>query len=71
MNWDNSLISRLVWSAVFFFFFGLFFVALLFVVLVLDGVFIGVGSGSTSYLEMVAIAERKKDEKRNVKAITT
>jgi ribose 5-phosphate isomerase A len=36
-----------------------------------DGDVIGVGSGSTSYLALVAIAERVKTEKLNIKAIAT
>src|ERR1700748_892788 len=36
-----------------------------------DGDVIGVGSGSTSYLALVAIAERVKKEKLNIKAIAT
>jgi ribose 5-phosphate isomerase A len=36
-----------------------------------DGDVLGIGSGSTSYLALLAIAERVKQEKLNVKAIPT
>jgi len=36
-----------------------------------DGDVIGVGSGSTSYLALLAIAKRVKEEKLNIKAIPT
>ena len=38
---------------------------------VMDGDIIGVGSGSTSYLALLAIAERIKSEKLHIKAIPT
>ena len=36
-----------------------------------DGDVIGVGSGSTSFMALIAIAEKIKAEKLNIKAITT
>ena len=71
MNWDNSLISRLEWSAEIINTNGKQKVAQEIAAKVKDGDIIGVGSGSTSYLALVAIAERIKTEKLNVKAITT
>jgi ribose 5-phosphate isomerase A len=71
MNWDNSLISRLEWSAEIINLNGKQKVAQEIAAKVKDGDILGVGSGSTSYLALVAIAERIKAEKLNVKAITT
>ena len=71
MNWENSLISQLEWSAEIINIRGKQKVAEEIAAKVNDGDILGVGSGSTSYLALVAIAKRIKTEKLNVKAITT
>ncbi|MFB9844551.1 ribose 5-phosphate isomerase A [Mucilaginibacter ginsenosidivorans] len=71
MNWKNSLISRLEWSGEIININGKQKVAWEIAAKVKDGDILGVGSGSTSYLALVAIAERIKSEKLSVKAITT
>lgn len=66
-----SLISNLEWSAEIINRSGKEKVANEIAAKVKDGDVLGVGSGSTSYLALLAIAERVKAEKLNIKAIPT
>jgi len=66
-----SLIEKLDWSAEIINISGKQKVAQEIAAKVKDGDVIGIGSGSTSYLALVAIAERIKTEGLNVKGITT
>jgi ribose 5-phosphate isomerase A len=71
MNWESSLIKELGWSAKIINQSGKEKVAHEIAAKVKDGDILGVGSGSTVYLALLAIAERIKTEKLNVKAIPT
>ena len=71
MNWESSLIKELGWSAQIINQSGKQKVAQEIAAKVKDGDILGVGSGSTVYLALLAIAERIKAEKLNVKAIPT
>lgn len=71
MNWGNNLISTLEWSGAIINQSGKQKVALEIAAKVKDGDVLGVGSGSTVYLALLAIAERIKNEKLNVLAIPT
>jgi ribose 5-phosphate isomerase A len=71
MNWQSNIIENLAWSGAIINREAKQKVALKIAERVKDGDVIGVGSGSTSYLALFAIAERVKDEKLNIKAIAT
>ncbi|HZY35824.1 MAG TPA: ribose 5-phosphate isomerase A [Mucilaginibacter sp.] len=71
MNWQSSIIENLAWSDTIINREAKQKVALKIAEKVTDGDVIGVGSGSTSFLALVAIAERVKAEKLNIKAIAT
>src|SRR6201995_1000086 len=71
MNWNSDLISSLNWSADIINIEGKQKVADEIAKKVKDGDILGVGSGSTSYLALLAIAKKVKDEKLNIKAIPT
>jgi ribose 5-phosphate isomerase A len=71
MNWENSLIQNLQWSGEIINKAGKQKVAEEIAAKVKDGDVLGVGSGSTVYMALLAIADRVKAEKLNVKAIPT
>jgi ribose 5-phosphate isomerase A len=71
MNWGNSLISTLEWSGTIINKSGKQKVALEIAAKVKDGDILGVGSGSTVYMALLAIADRIKAEGLNIKAIPT
>lgn len=71
MNWESSLIKELGWSAQIINQSGKQKVAQQIAAKVKDGDILGVGSGSTVYLALLAISERIKAENLNVKAIPT
>jgi ribose 5-phosphate isomerase A len=71
MQWQSNLIKNLSWSDTIINREAKQKVALKIAEKVKDGDVIGVGSGSTSFLALVAIAERVKAEKLNIKAIAT
>jgi ribose 5-phosphate isomerase A len=71
MQWQSNLIKNLSWSDTIINREAKQKVALKIAEKLKDGDVIGVGSGSTSFLALVAIAERVKAEKLNVKAIAT
>ena len=71
MNWQSNIIQNLAWSDTIINREAKQKVALQIAAKVREGDVIGVGSGSTSYLALVAIAERVKAEKLNIKAIAT
>jgi ribose 5-phosphate isomerase A len=71
MNWGSDLIKNLEWSDKIINITGKQKVAEEIAAKVKDGDILGVGSGSTSYLALIAIAHRIKDEKLSVKAILT
>lgn len=71
MDWQSSLIKNLEWSADIINISGKQKVATQIAGKVKDGDVLGVGSGSTVYLALIAIAERIKTEKLIVKAIPT
>jgi len=71
MNWQSNIIQNLAWSDTIINREAKQKVALKIAGKVKDGDVIGVGSGSTSFLALIAIAERVKAEKLNVKAIAT
>jgi len=71
MNWDSDLINSLNWSADIINREGKQKVADEIAKKVKDGDILGVGSGSTSYLALLAIAKKVKEEKLNIKAIPT
>jgi ribose 5-phosphate isomerase A len=71
MNWKSSLIQELEWSAEIINQSGKQKVAQDIAAKVKDGDVLGVGSGSTVYLALLAIAQRIMAEKLNVKAIPT
>ena len=71
MDWNSKLIQNLEWSSEITHISGKQKVADEIAAKVKDGDILGVGSGSTAYLALVAIAKRIKEEKLNVKAIPT
>jgi ribose 5-phosphate isomerase A len=70
MDWNSSLIKNLEWSDKIINLAGKQKVADEIAAKVKDGDILGVGSGSTSYLALIAIANRIREEKLNVKANT-
>ena len=71
MNWQSNIIENLAWSDTISNREAKERVAHRIAEKVKDGDVIGVGSGSTSFLALIAIAERVKAEKLNIKAIAT
>jgi ribose 5-phosphate isomerase A len=71
MNWQSNLIENLPWSDKIINKEGKQKVADKIAEKVKDGDVLGVGSGSTVYMALLAIAKRIKEEKLNVKAIPT
>ncbi|MEZ2335171.1 ribose 5-phosphate isomerase A [Mucilaginibacter sp. RCC_168] len=71
MDWNSNLIKNLEWSSEITHISGKQKVADEIAAKVKDGDILGVGSGSTAYLALVAIAKRIREEKLNVKAIPT
>jgi ribose 5-phosphate isomerase A len=71
MNWQSNIIENLAWSDTISNREAKERVAQKIAGKVKDGDVIGVGSGSTSFLALIAIAERVKAEKLNIRAITT
>ena len=71
MDWTSDIIKTLEWSAAIINLEDKQKVANQLAAKVKDGDVIGVGSGSTSYLALVAIAEKVKTEKLTIKAIPT
>jgi ribose 5-phosphate isomerase A len=71
MNWQSDIIENLTWSADIINREGKQKVADEIAKKVKDGDILGVGSGSTSYLALLAIAKKVTDEKLNIKAIPT
>jgi len=71
MDWGNSLISDLQWSAEIINLSGKQKVAAQIADKVKDGDVIGIGSGSTVYVALLAIADKIKTEKLNIKGIPT
>jgi ribose 5-phosphate isomerase A len=71
MNWQSNLIENLPWSDTIINKEGKQKVADKIAEKVKDGDVLGVGSGSTVYMALLAIAKRIKEEKLNVKAIPT
>jgi ribose 5-phosphate isomerase A len=71
MNWQSDIIKNLAWSDTIINLEAKQRVADKIAEKVKDGDVLGVGSGSTSYLALVAIAKKVKEEKLNVKAIVT
>ena len=71
MNWQSNIIENLAWSDTISNRKAKERVAQKIAEKVKDGDVIGVGSGSTSFLALIAIAERVKSEKLNIKAIAT
>lgn len=71
MNWQSDIIKNLSWSDTIINMEGKQKVADEIAKKVKNGDIIGVGSGSTSYLALIAIAKRVKQENLNIKAIPT
>ena len=71
MNWQSDLIKNLEWNEAISNKEAKQKVAEKIAEKVKDGDVIGVGSGSTSFMALIAIAEKIKAEKLNIKAITT
>jgi ribose 5-phosphate isomerase A len=71
MNWQSDIITNQAWSATIINKAAKQKVADQIAAKVKDGDVLGVGSGSTSYMALLAIAQKIKAEKLNVKAITT
>ncbi len=71
MNWQSNIIQNLAWSDTIINREAKQKVALKIAEKVKDGDVIGVGSGSTSFLALTAIADRVKAEGLNIKAIAT
>lgn len=71
MNWNSHILESLSWSSEIINLEGKQKVADEIAVKVKDGDVLGVGSGSTVYVALLAIAKRIKEEKLNVKAIPT
>src|ERR1700761_7497001 len=71
MNWQSDIIENLTWSADIINREGKQKVADEIAKKVKDGDILGVGSGSTSYLALLAIAKKVKEKKLHIKAIPT
>jgi ribose 5-phosphate isomerase A len=71
MNWNSNIVSTLSWSGTIINLEGKQKVADEIAAKVKDGDILGVGSGSTVYVALQAIAKRIKEEKLNIKAIPT
>eukprot|EP01040_Poterioochromonas_malhamensis_P021238 gene21238-25571_t len=71
MIWQSDIISNLAWSDTIINLEGKQRVAEEIAEKVKDGDVLGVGSGSTVYVALIAIAKKIKEEKLNVKAIPT
>ena len=71
MDWQSDIIENLAWSDNIINIEGKQKVADEIAKKVKDGDILGVGSGSTSYLALLAIAKKVKEEKLNIKAIPT
>jgi len=71
MNWQSDIIENLAWSDNIINIEGKQKVANEIAKKVKDGDILGVGSGSTSYLALLTIAKKVKEEKLNIKAIPT
>ena len=71
MNWESNLIKNLGWSADIINVSGKQKVAEQIAAKVKDGDVLGIGSGSTVYLALIAIAERIRNENLDVKGIPT
>jgi len=71
MNWQSDIIENLTWSDNIINIEGKQKVANEIAKKVKDGDILGVGSGSTSYLALLTIAKKVKEEKLNIKAIPT
>ena len=71
MQWQSNLINNLPWSDTIINKEGKQKVADKIAAKVKDGDVLGVGSGSTVYMALLAIAQRIKEEKLNIKAIPT
>jgi ribose 5-phosphate isomerase A len=71
MNWQSDILNTLEWSATIINLEGKQKVANEIATRVKDGDILGVGSGSTVYVALVAIAKRIKEEGLKVKAIPT
>lgn len=71
MDWKSDLIKNLAWSADIINISGKKKVADEIAAKVKDGDVLGIGSGSTVYLALIAIAERIKTEKLQIKCIPT
>jgi ribose 5-phosphate isomerase A len=71
MNWQSDIIENLAWSGNIINIEGKQKVADEIAKKVKDGNVLGIGSGSTSYLALLAIAKKVKEENLNIKAIAT
>ncbi len=71
MDWNSNIIKNLAWSDTIINREAKQKVAEKIALKVNEGDIIGVGSGSTSFLALIAIAKRIKEEKLNIKAIPT
>jgi len=71
MNWQSDIVTNLGWSGEIINLEGKQKVALEIAAKVKDGDILGVGSGSTVYIALMAIAKRIHEEKLHVKAIPT
>ena len=71
MNWQSDLLKNLAWSDTIINLEGKQKVADIIAAKVKDGDILGVGSGSTVYVALLAISKRIKEEKLTVKAIPT
>jgi ribose 5-phosphate isomerase A len=71
MNWQSDLLKTLAWSDTIINLEGKQKVADAIAAKVKDGDILGVGSGSTVYVALLAIAKRIKEEKLTIKAIPT
>src|ERR1700761_7302310 len=71
MNWNSDIINNLAWTDIIINKEAKQKVADKIAEKVKDGDVLGVGSGSTSYMALLAIAKKIKEQKLNVKAITT
>ena len=71
MDWQSDIITNLAWSDAIINREGKQRVADEIAKKVKDGDILGVGSGSTSYLALLSIAKKVKEEKLNIKAIPT
>ena len=71
MNWQSDIIKNLAWSDKIINLEGKQKVAEKIAEKVKDGDVLGVGSGSTVYLALIAISDKIKTEKLNIKAIPT